>query len=75
MTFTDNTKHRQECGGLTLIELFPLFIAVIVTLVSAAILTKFFGGDSNATWIISAALGAGSWILYGVMIMRWRRKL
>jgi hypothetical protein len=67
------TKSRQE-AGLTVIELFPLFIAVFVFLVSAAILTKHYG-ESGIVWIVSAILGAGSWILYALIILRLRRKL
>jgi hypothetical protein len=72
MTFSDSTRQRRECGALTLFELFPLFIAVLVTFGSAAILTKHYG-DSGVIWIISAALGAGSWLLYAMIILRLRR--
>ena len=67
-------RNRRESGGLTVIELFPLFIAVSVFLASAAILTKYYG-DSGIVWIVSAVLGAGSWVLYAVIVLRFRRKL
>ena len=67
-------RNRRESGGLTVIELFPLFIAVSVFLASAAILTKHYG-DSGIVWIVSAVLGAGSWVLYAVIVLRFRRKL
>ena len=72
MTFNDNTRRQRKRGALTIIELFPLFIAVLVTLGSAAILTKHYG-DSGVIWIISAALGAVSWVLYALIIFRLRR--
>jgi hypothetical protein len=72
MTFSDNTRRQRERGALTIIELVPLFIAVLVTIGSAAILTKHYG-DSGVIWIISAALGAGSWLLYARIILRLRR--
>lgn len=53
-------------------ELFPLFVAVFIMVVSGAILTKHYG-DSIVIWIISAALGAGSWFLYAMIILRLRR--
>jgi len=66
--------HHRESGGLTLIELFPLFIAVSVFLVSAGILTRHYG-DSAIVWIVSAVLGAGSWILYALILLKLRSKL
>ena len=72
MNFSDNTRPQRKRGALTIIELFPLFIAVLVTISSAAILTKHYG-DSGVIWIISAALGAGSWLLYAMIILRLRR--
>jgi len=66
------TGNHRECGGLTIIELFPLFIAALVTMGSAAILTRHYG-DSGIIWIISAALGAGFWLLYVMILLKFRR--
>ena len=49
--------------SMTLIELFPLFLAVGVAVISGAILTKH--GFSNIwVWIVSLALGIAAWLLY-----------
>jgi hypothetical protein len=65
------TENCRE-AGLTVFEIFPLLLAVFVMVVSGTILTKRYG-DSALIWVISAALGAGSWILYALVILRWRR--
>ena len=70
---TPKARNRRESAGLTIIELFPLIIALSVFLASAAMLMKLYG-ESLITWVASAALGAGSWILYALIILRWRRK-
>jgi hypothetical protein len=67
-------RNHRESGGPTLIELFPLFIAVSVFLASAAILTKHYG-QSDMVWIVSGVLGAVSWGLYALIILKLRRKL
>ena len=59
-------RNRRERGGLTLMELFPLFIAVFVFTASAVILRKHYG-NSSIVWIIAAVLGTGSWIVYALL--------
>jgi hypothetical protein len=68
------TKSRREDGALTLIELFPLLLAVSVFVISGLVLTKRYG-DSGIVWIISAVLRAGSWFLYALIVSRLARKL
>jgi len=73
MHLVAKTKRPHERGALTIIELFPLFIAVTVTVGAGFILSKHYG-DSGIVWLISAFLGAGSWVLYAVVILKkWRR--
>jgi hypothetical protein len=55
---------------MTIFELFPWFIAVGVTVLSAALLTNKVGLSGLWAWIIAAVLGGASWAAYWLVLKR-----
>ena len=55
---------------MTIFELFPLFFAVSVTVLSAAFLANKVGLSGLSAWLIAAVLGGASWKLYWLVLKR-----
>jgi hypothetical protein len=53
---------------MTIFELFPWFIAVGVTVLSAAFLANKIGVSCLWAWIIAAVLGGASWASYWLVL-------
>lgn len=63
---------------MTVLEMIPLMIAMVVAIVSATLLSTRGGVPANWSFIIGGILGVASWVFYGLLLRKsgvWAQRM